>query len=456
MGKKDAGGASGGMDNAQAMDYAQALEYVHGLDRHGWKLGLDSVRALLARVGDPQRGLRAVHVAGTNGKGSTSTFIAGALQAAGYRTGLYTSPCFSSITEYIQIDGVEIPHGEFARLAGTLRSAIAGMAEDGCRCPTEFEAMTAIAFLYFSERGCDAAVLEAGMGGRRDATNVVDGPIATVITTIDYDHMAYLGDTLEKIAYEKGGIMKRGCDAVLYPQPPSVQDVLGLIARDVGAPLRPCDFSTIRSESRTLAGQSFSYKNYDGLQIGMLGDFQLRNAAVAIDAVEAIGRGRDAGLHGIRISEKAMRDGLRIARLPARFEVFRGGPPFIVDAAHNTQGAAALSEALRLYFPGRRFAYVFGMFDDKDHAAVIDATMPLADSVFTVAPSNPRALGSEALACKVRERFGSLHVHACGSVAEAVDLAIARAGRDGLAACAFGSFLLAGAAREHIVKTRLR
>ena len=495
MGHRDPQGAPDGFS------FAQALDYIHGLNRLGWKLGLTNIKNLLARIGDPQRRLRVVHVAGTNGKGSTSTFIAAALREAGYRTGLFTSPYLTRFTERIQIDGEEIPGSDLARLAGDMRSAIAGMVADGCRHPTEFEVVTAIAMAYYAERNCDVVVLEVGLGGRYDSTNVIDDPIATVIATIGYDHMAYLGDTLEKIAYEKGGIMKAGREAVLYPQNPSVLSVFARIAEDVGAPLSLCDFSTLRLESRSLREQSFSYKGYEHLRIGMLGDFQLRNAALAIDALEAVNRGAgtgtgtpvdadasvgtdvgvgtsvgtdvgvgtnvgagahvDAGTsvcagtggHGIYVPERAIRAGLEKARLPGRMEVVRRAPPFVVDVAHNAQCAVALRDALEAYFPGKRAVFVFGMLEGKDHDAVIDATMPLADAVLTVTPDSPRATSAETLAEKVRRRFGRLDARACGSIAEAVDAATELASRGSLVACAFGSFFFTGKARKHIMES---
>ncbi|MDR1438674.1 MAG: hypothetical protein LBJ10_01255 [Clostridiales bacterium] len=275
-------------DSGVAAAYAETLAYIHGMNRFAKKLGLDNIRNLLGYMGSPQAGLRFIHIAGTNGKGSTAAMIASVMEEAGYRTGLYTSPYLQRFTERIRVDGAEIPERALVSGALEVRAAIARMAADGLSHPTELEAVLAIALLHYARERCDVVVLEVGMGGRFDPTNVIQAPEAAIITTIDYDHVAHLGGTLEKIAFEKGGIIKPGCDAILYPQQDSVRAVFEGICAGVGARLRPCDFSSLERAGFDIRGQTFHYRRYRDLRISLLGDYQIRNAALVVDAVEAI------------------------------------------------------------------------------------------------------------------------------------------------------------------------
>ena len=416
------------------MNYKEALEYIHGINRYAKKLGLDNIRRLMRELGDPQDRLRFVHIAGTNGKGSVAAFTASIMREAGYRTGLYTSPYLQRFTERIRVDGREIGEGDVARLADVVRGAIGRIVAGGGQHPTELEVVAAIAFLYFEEEGCDIVAFEVGLGGRFDPTNVINTPLAAVITTIDYDHMKKLGNTLEKIAFEKAGIIKAGGDAILYPQPDRVRRVFKEAARTAGARLTVCDFSTLRQEAYGAQGQKFSYGRREGLEISMLGDFQMRNAALAAEAADAINRNKGCG---INVPEDALRRGLKKTRWPGRLEILGDNPAVLIDAAHNAQCAEALREALVKYFPGREYIFVFAVLWDKDYDSIIDSMAPLASAVFTVTADSPRAIGADELAKIVRDRGGARlagRVWACGSAAEALSRAVALAGGGGVGA----------------------
>ena len=430
------------------MDYQETLAYIHGINRYARKQGLDNIRRLMRELGDPQDRLVFIHIAGTNGKGSTAAMTAGALRAAGYRTGLYTSPYLNRFTERIRVDGAEIPEGEVVRLAGAVRRAIEAVVADGYAHPTELEVVAAIAFLYFDQEKCDAVALEVGLGGRFDPTNVIKAPLVAAITTIAYDHMAKLGNTLEQIAFEKAGVIKPGGAVALYRQPDGVRRVFEEAAEKAGAKLKICDFSSIRHISHDLTGQKFDYGPYKNLEISLLGDFQTRNAALVADVCELINRDEGRGLH---ISEDALRLGLKNARWPGRMELLREDPPVVVDAAHNAQCAGVLREALEKYFPGKKIVYVFGVVRDKEHGAILEETLPLASAVFTVTTESHRAVGADELAdivsAHARGRLAG-RVQACGSVAEAARRAEALARETDAVVCAFGSLYYIGVFRE--------
>ena len=422
---------------APLADYSETLAYIHGINRYAKKLGLENIVRLMKLLGDPQKRLRFIHIAGTNGKGSTAALTASVMRAAGYRTGLYTSPYLQRFTERIRVDGAEIPENVLVQLANVVRVAAETLVKSGRQHPTELEVIAAIAFLYFERERCDVVAFEVGLGGRFDPTNVIDTPLAAVIATIDYDHMAKLGDTLEKIAFEKAGIIKTGGDAVLYPQPDSVRRVFEEKAQSVGARLKVCDFTTLRQKSYGAGGQTFSYKSYDDLEISLLGDFQARNAALVVEAVETINQN---GAGGIYVSESALRLGLKRARWPGRMEILREDPTFIIDAAHNAQCALALRETLDKYFPRRKKIFIMGVVQDKDYARIIDVVLPIASAFFTVTTESARALPADALADAIREQgkrvlcdWGGARlagrIQACASPAEAAERALALAKR---------------------------
>ena len=414
------------------MDYDQALKYIDGVSYLGVKPGLERVSALLGRLGHPERKTRFVHVAGTNGKGSTSVMTASALSACGYKTGLYTSPHLARVNERMRLDGAEIPDGEFARVVSALASAAEGLAEP---C-TEFELLTAAALLWFAEAGADIAVLEVGMGGRFDATNVIPRSECAVITNIGLDHTAVLGDTVEAIAAEKAGIFKGG-RAVSYEQPESVAAVLRSAAAKTGTELTFADFSKIEPLSDSVEGQRFRFEGEE-YSIRLLGAHQLKNAAVAFTALDTLRRS------GWDLPAEGVRKGLAAAVWPARFELVERAPLFVVDGGHNPQCVAATAEAIRRYMPGGHCVILMGVLADKNWSAMIDILADVAEGFVCAAPDSPRALPAADLGAELLRR--GLHAEVCSSVPEAVEAAKALAGPDG-AVCSVGSLYMSGAVR---------
>ena len=349
------------------MTIEQAMELIHGVEWRGSRPGLSRVRELLHRLGDPQDGLQFVHIAGTNGKGSTAAMLASILRAAGYTTGLFTSPYLERFAERMQVNGAPVPDAEFAAVCQTLQPCIAAMDDP----PTEFELVTAAAMLWFRRRGCDVVVLEVGLGGRLDATNVISAPACAVITNIGLDHTEILGGTLAQIAREKAGILKPGTCAVSYPQAQEVRSVLREICAQRGIPLTEVDVSAIVPLTDSVDGQTFTYRGAE-YALPLLGAHQLRNAAVALETVAAL-RAR-----GWRIPDATVHAGLAQVRWPARFELLRRAPWFVLDGGHNPQCAQTVADNLARYFPGRRITLLVGVLADKDYPAMFAALAPRA------------------------------------------------------------------------------
>ena len=318
------------------MDYKEALEYIDGVAWFGSKPGLSRVTELLHALGDPQNRLKFVHIAGTNGKGSCAAMLASVLKTAGYKTGLFTSPYLYRFNERMQINGEEIGNDALADIV-TRVSIPAEKMEDH---PTEFELMTAAAMLWYAEEDCDIVVLEVGLGGRFDATNVISRPEVSVIMNIGLDHTKILGDTVEKIAAEKAGIIKPGCPCVLYQQSESVAQVIRERCQEMGSSLSIADFSAIRTEFDSLEGQVFTYKG-EACAIPRLGEHQRKNAAVVIETVEVLRR------RGWKLPQEDVEHGLYAVSWPARFEPVSEEPYFSVDGGHNPQCAQTVAENLK-------------------------------------------------------------------------------------------------------------
>ena len=418
------------------MTIEQAMELIHGVAWRGSRPGLTRVRELLHRLGDPQDGLQFVHIAGTNGKGSTAAMLASILRAAGYTTGLFTSPYLERFAERMQVNGVPVPDAEFAAVCEALQPCIAAMDDP----PTEFELVMAAAMLWFRRRGCDVVVLEVGLGGRLDATNVIAAPACAVITNIGLDHTEILGDTLEQIAREKAGILKPGTRAVSYPQVPEVRAVLHEICAQRGIPLTEADAAAIVPLTDGVDGQTFTYRGAE-YTLPLLGAHQLRNAAVALETVAAL-RAR-----GWRIPDAAVHAGLAQVRWPARFELLRRAPWFVLDGGHNPQCAQTVTDNLARYFPGRRITLLVGVLADKDYPDLIAQLDPYVAAYIAATPLSPRALPAEELGAYL-QRFGK-PVTVCPDPAQAAARALAQAGEDDVI-CAVGSLYMAGAIRTYL------
>ena len=409
-----------------SMSYEQALRYIHSVSWKGSVLGLSRTRELLGRMGNPQHSLRFVHVAGTNGKGSFSAMLQSVLSAAGYRTGLYTSPFIARFNERMQIDGAPIGDETLACIAGFVRPLADSMAD----APTEFELITCIAMEYFRRNACEFVVLETGMGGALDATNVIDAPALAVIMAMGLDHMDYLGTTVAQIAEQKAGIVKENGCVLNYGNDPAANAVFERVCRQRHARLFYADFSAMQRIGVDLDGQAFSYWG-EPYRIPLIGAYQIKNAAMVLRAVEIL------RMQGVSIAQSAVKRGLENARWPARFEVLCKDPVVIVDGGHNPQGVAATAESLNMLFPREKIVFLIGMMADKDVVRTVQILLPLAKAFIAVRPDNPRAMLEDVLAGAISELGGC--VQACPSVEMGVRRALA--GRS--IVCAVGSLYMA-------------
>ncbi len=418
------------------MDYQEAVKYIEGVSWLGSRPGLERISELIERLGRPQDSLHFVHVAGTNGKGSTCAMLRSILTAAGYRAGLYISPHLTRMNERMGVNGRDISDAAFAESAAELAAAAEGMA-DPC---TEFELTTALALHYFAKERCDIVVLETGLGGRLDATNAIGVPECAVITNIGLDHTAVLGDTLELIAAEKAGIFKGG-RAAAYDLPESVKAVLREKAAETGTDLRFADFDEIEPVSDSFAGQWFKYRG-EAYEMQLPGEHQLKNAATALEAVAQL------RAQGWEIPEQAVKLGLGSAVWPARFERVLNGPDFVVDGGHNPQCLAATTQALRRYYPDTRRVLLFGALADKNWQDMARLLIPVAGEFVCATPDSPRALEAHVLADFLRAE--GCKAEAFDTIEAAAEAAYERAAPDGMACCV-GSLYMAGAVREYLL-----
>lgn len=414
----------------------EAVAYIDTFQWQAHAPGLERIRTLLHALGDPQKELKFVHVAGTNGKGSVCAYLASVLRCAGYRVGLCTSPFLEDFRERIQVDGKLIPPETLGELTELARPAAEAMEDH----PTEFELITAVAMLYFRRCRCDIVVLEVGLGGALDASNVIDVPEAAVITAMGMDHAAILGPTLADIAAAKAGIIKPGGAVVSFGGCPEADAVIRERCREQGAQLTEVDFSRLRVVGTGLDGTDLEFAPYGALHVPLVGLYQAKNAAVAVTTVEVLEK------RGWEISRRALEQGLASVCWPGRLEVVRrAGPVILRDGAHNAHGMAATVESLRALFPGKKLTILMGVMADKDVEDMLKLLAPIAGQVFTVRPDSPRAMPAEELAALVN-RYGVPAVP-CAGVAAGLQAAAEAAGADG-AVCALGSLYLVGEVRR--------
>ncbi|HIR14178.1 MAG TPA: bifunctional folylpolyglutamate synthase/dihydrofolate synthase [Candidatus Choladousia intestinavium] len=424
------------------MDYGQARSYIEKLSRRGSVPGLDAVRELLGRLGNPQDDLKFIHIAGTNGKGSVLSYLSGVLTEAGWKTGRYISPTLFSYRERIQVDGEFISREDFAVLTQMAAEAAEEMEAEGIGHPTAFEVETAVSFLYFKEKQCDFVVLETGMGGRLDATNIIKTPVLSVIASISMDHIQFLGKSLGEIAWHKAGIIKEKVPAVSAFQEAEAAAVLKQEAREKRSSLSFVDPEKISQISYGLRTQSFTYKEFEHMEISLAGKYQISNAALALEAVRAL-----RGL-GYKVEEEALRRGLKGARWRGRFEVLTERPWVVLDGAHNPDAAVKLIDSVGEYFKERKKYYIFGVFSDKEYDKIIDITAKDACRIFTVeTPDNPRALPAGELAGAVKRV--NPRVEAAESIPDAVRKCFSLAGCEDVILI-FGSLSFLGEARKAV------
>lgn len=428
------------------MTTQQAMEALHALPRLGnGKPGLERMKNLLDHLGNPEKDLQCVHIAGTNGKGSLAAMTASILTAAGYKTGLTISPYVVDFRERFQIDGEMIPPRTLASLTQKVLEAIDAIKREGGDAPVQFEAVTALALLWFAREKCDLVVLETGLGGRFDATNAVAHTLVAAITKIGYDHMELLGDTLDKIAAEKAGIIKEGCAVVCYPDQPAEAMVPILTA---AAEAHTSIITPELEDIRQLPGKSLENRiDYGGYEaaLGFLGAHQANHAAMAVEIALALWRE-----YGYEISDDAIMKGLAAARMPARIEVLRRHPLLLLDGCHNPDGTRALAETLQKAKYEDNLVGVLGMLADKDYKKMLEILSPCFAKVYTVTPNCPRALSAEDLQHEARFHTDA---EAAGSVPEALRAAVRYAEDHNLAGVVVcGSLYLAAEARPWLLK----
>ena len=417
------------------MNAEQAIAYIHSVCWKGSIPGLGRTQELLEKMGNPEKKLKFVHIAGTNGKGSTAAMTASILSKAGYRTGLYTSPYIYRFHERIQVDGVEISDEDLTEITEYVKPLADSMAQS----PTEFELVCCIAFEYFYRKKCDIVVLEVGMGGAWDATNVIEVPEVAVITNIGLDHTEYLGDTVEKIAETKSGIFKPHGHAVVYRSTPSVEAVYERVCAERDVSLRKADFEGLVLKAHTLEGQVFDCGSRKNLVLPLLGDHQLHNASVVLSIADTlIGEGWN-------ISEQNIYDGIRDVRWPGRFDIVCRKPLFIIDGGHNPQCIEALVKNIRDYLAGKKVIALTGVLADKDYADMYKPVMPLVDRFVCITPPNPRKLEAEQLARYLQQ--AGAQAQASESILDGVKKAMELAGEDGVVLC-FGSLYSIGGIRD--------
>ena len=423
------------------MNYQESLDYILGTPNPGGVYERNVMETLMHELGDPHKDCRYVHIAGTNGKGSTAAYIASVLQKAGYKTGLYTSPYIQRFNERIQVNGVQIPDDALAEITTEIAAATERVQAKGYRRPTIFELITALGFCWFSREKCDIVSLEVGMGGRLDATDTIEQSEASVMVNIGFDHMEFLGDTLPLIAGEKAGIIKPHGDVVVYGQKPEVEEVFRKACEAKGASFAISDSSKAVVKENTVDGTVFDFGGYEDLRISLLGKYQVRNACTAVTAIQHLRR------HGWNISDLALREGLWETHWPGRLELLRKDPIVIVDGAHNPQGAEALMEAMAALFPGRKFRIVVGVLADKDYTASIDIAAPYAEKFYAVTPPSYRALSSQELAEVIRHHSGT-PVQPFESIPAAIETALQEADKQDIL-CIFGSLYQVGDVRSY-------
>jgi dihydrofolate synthase / folylpolyglutamate synthase len=432
------------------MNYNQAIEYIYGLNKYGIKLGLKNIGFLLSLFDNPHLKTKVIHIAGTNGKGSTAAMLFSILKSAGYKVGLYTSPHLVHFQERMRINEKLISQHDVCSLLERIKPAIKRVADtEGYQHPTFFEVITAMAFIYFSENKVDFSIMEAGLGGRLDATNICQS-IISVISHIDFDHMDKLGNTITEIASEKAEIIKEKTHVVNADQYQEAQEVIASIAEErnsslysVGKEIQP--FMTFSD----LEGNNFDYSGiftqYKDLHIPLPGKYQVENASMAIAVAELLNN------MNYIIDDKAIIEGLSSSKWPGRFEIVHRDPIVILDGAHNPNGVARFGESLKIYIPNKRLIVILGIFSDKDYHNIIKNIVPLADRVILTMANNPRATPTHILAREAGQYINPEKIIEKTTVDSAIQEAFRIAEEDDLI-CVTGSLYTVGEAEAYFLK----
>lgn len=422
------------------MNYRETLEYIQSLSQYGSVLGLDNMLRLCDKLGHPEEKCRFIHIAGTNGKGSTSAYIAHMLIAAGFCVGRYVSPTITDYRERFQIDKRMITQKDLCIYMERMKNVCEELVVEGHPHPTPFEVETALGFLYFAEKACDYVVLEVGMGGETDATNVIPNPVACVWTSISMDHMGFLGKNLTSIAGVKAGIAKKGALLISCKQESEAEEVLKAQAEKVGGSLVVADAGEATGIKYGLTTQQFSYKGLSKLKIHLAGTHQIANAVLAVEVMLQL---RNTG---VDISDKAIYKGLEETTWQGRLEVLGRKPLFVIDGAHNEDAARQLASSIETYFKGKRMIFIMGVLKDKEYDKILSMTAKYAEHILTITPpDNPRALDAYELALAAREYHSQ--VTNLSSLEEAVEVSHLLADKDTVILC-FGSLSYLGAIKK--------
>ncbi len=416
------------------MDYMEAISYINSIEGFGSKLGLDNIVRLLELMDNPQQKLKFVHVAGTNGKGSTVTFLSSILTCSGYKTGTFTSPFINCFEEQIKIDNEMIDKDSLAEIVDYVGKITSKMVADNLPHPTQFEVTCAIAFEYFYRKQCDIVVLEVGLGGREDATNVIGTPLAAVITTISLDHTDRLGKTLLDIAYHKAGIIKEKTDVVLYPQNKSVHLYFAKVCQELDCLVHEVRADRLNQGYADFHGQRFSFEDRQDLKITMLGQHQMLNAATAIKTCDVLSS------KGFVITENAIFEGLLKTNWPGRLEIISHEPLILVDGAHNIEGALSLKDALERYFKDIQKIYIIGFLRDKQYTEIIKTVADKDDLIIAITPKSERAINSCDLCCILRNEYPNIIDGE--NAKKALQTAIIKANSHNKMICVFGSLYM--------------
>jgi dihydrofolate synthase/folylpolyglutamate synthase len=408
------------------MNEQKTIEYLDEIKKYGSVLGLDVIRELLNRMGNPQDQLKVIHIAGTNGKGSILAMLESVLLRSGYRTGRYHSPVLFDVKEAFQINEQWIPVEKLCQQVTKVKAAADSMVKDGFPHPTSFEVETAVAFSYFYDEKVDVVLLETGMGGRLDATNVAAHPLVEILASISMDHMQFLGDSIEKITREKAGIIKEDSDVILYPSQEVICEEVQKICRERHANLHMAQKDRVRILRQDIEGQSFSYLStqgnyYEKITIPLLGEHQIYNAVTALEVLECLKKYFCMGIFEIE-------EGFLRTSWPGRLEVIAKNPLIIRDGAHNEDAAKRLAQFLEKNFTNKKIFYIMGVLGDKEYQKILKIMSPYADDLYTVTPNNKRALPAEDLAACARKDYA--RVHAVGKVKDAILAALEEAGAD--------------------------
>lgn len=424
------------------MNYRSALEYIHSVSWKGSRPGLERIKELLDKMGNPQDKLRFIHVAGTNGKGSFCAMTANILKCAGYKVGLFTSPFVLRFNERMKINGIDIPDGKLAQITEFVKPFADSMQD----APTEFELITAIAFEYFARSECDIVVLECGMGGRLDSTNIIKNPLLSVITGIALDHTAFLGDTIPEIAREKAGIIKENCPVLFCSDDHSAAEVIRVKATECSSRYFEVDRSSFELKDTSLDGTEFNFGEYGDVKIPLLGSYQPHNACNAITAINIL-----TSIHkDIEIPVRAIYDGLATVVWPARFEKLCSHPVIISDGGHNPEGIDAAVDSIKLYFSGKKVIFVTGVMADKDYNYMAERMSEAGEHAFCIKPDNPRALSPEDFA-RVFERLG-VTATPCTDIDGAINAAAELAKQNSMPVVCLGSLYMYGEVYKAVKK----